>query len=52
MNSIREEFGFDKVPIKLIFRKKALIPFPLDIKISNQPRYRWYTAFTLKLTVP
>ena len=22
MNSIREEFGFDKVPIKLIFRKK------------------------------
>jgi|GEM_PF-3924477 len=22
MNQIREEFGFDKVPIKLIFRKK------------------------------
>jgi len=22
MNQIRDEFGFDKVPIKLIFRKK------------------------------
>jgi GTP-binding protein len=22
MNSIRSEFGFDKVPLKLIFRKK------------------------------